>query len=66
MDALGALYDRVSPGGFIIADDYGIPQDTCRRAVDDFRAARDITAPLQDIDGWGVFWRTAADGPEPS
>ncbi len=38
-------------------DDYGIPEDTCRRAIEDFRASHVITAPLQDIDGWGKFWR---------
>ncbi len=66
MDALTALYDRVSPGGFVIADDYGIVEDTCRRAVDDFRAARGIVAPLQDIDGWGVFWRKDDGSAEPA
>jgi len=55
-DALEALYDRVSPGGFIIVDDYGdfLP---CRRAVDEFRAARGITAPLRNIDWTGEYWR---------
>ena len=57
MDALNPLYDKVSPGGFIIADDYGMPVDTCRRAIDDFRAARGVTAPLIDIDGYGYYWR---------
>jgi O-methyltransferase len=56
MDALNNLYHKVSPGGFVIVDDYGIPEDTCRRAIHDFRAAQRITAPLQDIDGWGIFW----------
>ena len=56
MDVLTALYDKVSVGGFIIIDDYGeIPQ--CRAAVEDFRAARQISEPLQRIDGTGVFWR---------
>jgi O-methyltransferase len=57
MDALRALYPRVSPGGFVIVDDYGIPEDTCRRAVNDFRASQGISVPIQDIDGWGIFWR---------
>ena len=56
MDVLDALYDKVSVGGFVIIDDYGeIPQ--CRAAVEDFRAARKISEPLQRIDGTGVFWR---------
>ncbi len=57
MDALVALYDRVSVGGFVIVDDYGIPEDTCRRAVHDFRDARRIVAPILDIDGSGAYWR---------
>ncbi|MBI3515383.1 MAG: class I SAM-dependent methyltransferase, partial [Proteobacteria bacterium] len=56
MDALDALYDRVSPGGFIVIDDYGaVP--SCRRAVEEFRAAHAIAAPLETIDWGGVAWR---------
>jgi hypothetical protein len=57
MDALGALYPKVSPGGFVIVDDYGIPEDTCRRAIHDFRTAHGISERMIDIDGWGVYWR---------
>jgi O-methyltransferase len=57
MDALNALYTKMSPRGFIIVDDYGIPEDTCRRAITDFRSVHEIFSPIQDIDGWGVFWR---------
>lgn len=58
-DALEALYDKVSPGGFIIVDDYGdfLP---CRRAVDEFRLARGITSPLVNIDWSGEYWRKDA------
>ena len=55
-DTLAALYDKVSPGGFVICDDYGIVLDA-RRAVLDFRAARGIEATMTAIDGDGVFWR---------
>jgi len=56
MEALTNLYDKVSPGGFIIIDDYGaLPQ--CARAVEEFRAARGVTAPIDPIDATGVFWR---------
>lgn len=54
MDALTALYDKVSAGGFVIIDDYLLPK--CKAAVTDFRVARGIAAPLQEIDGAGVFW----------
>jgi len=56
MDTLNPLYPKVSPGGFVIIDDYGAV-DACRKAVDDFRAARDIRAPLTEIDWSGVYWR---------
>lgn len=56
MDVFRNLYDKVSPGGFIIVDDYGVlPQ--CARATDEFRAARGITTPIERIDITGVFWR---------
>jgi predicted O-methyltransferase YrrM len=54
--ALEALYDRVAPGGFVIVDDYGAIQ-ACRQAVEDFRARRGITAPIETIDWTGRFWR---------
>jgi O-methyltransferase len=57
MDALQSLYFKVAKGGFVIVDDYGIDEDTCRRAVNDFRAAHDISAPIIDIDGYGAYWR---------
>ncbi|KAL4443342.1 hypothetical protein ABPG75_011079 [Micractinium tetrahymenae] len=45
MDALEALYDKVSPGGIVYVDDYG-SFTGCRRAVDEFRQRRGITGPL--------------------
>ena len=55
MDALTALYHKVSPGGFVIVDDYAI--DACAAAVHDFRRARNITAEILPIDQWSAFWR---------
>ena len=52
MDALNCLYGKLSPGGFLIVDDYGIPEDTCRRAIHDFRQAHGIRESIVDIDGW--------------
>ena len=57
MDALTSLYDRLSPGGFVIIDDYSIP--ACAQAVADFRGARGITDPIEKIDWTGVCWRRA-------
>ena len=56
MDALVPLYDKVSPGGFVIVDDYG-SCPPCKCAIDDFRAQHGITDPLQTIDDQSAFWR---------
>lgn len=56
MDGLVHLYPKLSAGGYLIVDDYGIPAG-CRQAVQDFRASRGITEEIRDIDGIGVFWR---------
>jgi len=55
MDALGNLYDKVSPGGYVLVDDYGaLP--TCRQAVDDFRAAHAVQDEIRPVDTTGVYW----------
>ena len=56
IDALNALYPRVSSGGFVVVDDYGVIK-ACREAVADYRDDHGITEPIEDIDGSGVFWR---------
>jgi hypothetical protein len=57
-DALTSLYDRVSPGGYVIVDDYGEDSWTyCRKAVDEFREARGITDPLIQVDKPCSYWR---------
>lgn len=56
MDALGALYPKLSPGGFVIVDDWGaIP--ACRQAVEDFRRDNAITDDITGIDWTGAYWR---------
>ena len=55
-ECLDLLYDRVSPGGFVIVDDYGF-LPCCRDAVDDFRRLRGIEEPMSWIDGSGIYWR---------
>lgn len=56
MVALESLHHRVSPGGFVIIDDYGgIP--ACRQAVHDFRDRRGVTEPIRGIDRTGVYWQ---------
>ncbi|WP_422746628.1 TylF/MycF/NovP-related O-methyltransferase [Mycobacterium sp. WMMD1722] len=56
IQALDALYPRLSPGGFCIVDDYRAVK-ACERAVTNYRRDHGISAPIVDIDGTGVFWR---------
>jgi O-methyltransferase len=56
MDALVSLEPKVSPGGFVLVDDYG-GWPPCRAAVDDYRAERGITDPIEQVDWTGVWWR---------
>jgi O-methyltransferase len=56
MEALEALYPKLSVGGYVIIDDYGaIPQ--CKEAVTDFRAAHGIIDPMEAVDWTGVYWQ---------
>lgn len=56
MQAIDVLYPKLSPGGYCIVDDYGnVPG--CKRAIHDYRDAHGITEPVEDIDGFGVYWR---------
>jgi hypothetical protein len=56
MDGLVHLYPKLSPGGFVIIDDYNVVQ-ACNAAVEDFRRERGITAALSMIPVCGAFWR---------
>ena len=55
IDALNALYPKLSKGGFCIIDDYFLPG--CKRAVEDFRARESVKTPLAEIDWGSRFWR---------
>jgi O-methyltransferase len=63
IDALNALYAKVSPGGFVIIDDYVLK--ACAQAVNDFRSSHGISAPMYEVDGSAVWWQvptgTSAD-----
>ena len=56
MDSLVALYPKLSVGGYVIIDDWGLVPTT-RRATDDFRAAHGIMEPVLDVDGVAGYWR---------
>ncbi len=56
MQALDALYDKVSHNGYVIIDDYHcVPQ--CKQAILDFFTKRKIHPELNEIDGVGVYWK---------
>ena len=56
MDALRLLYPKVSPGGFVIIDDYH-SFVSCAKAVDEFRAEHGIEEAMHPIDNLSVYWR---------
>ena len=59
-EALDALYDKVTPGGFVIVDDFNAIEN-CANAVRDFRGARGITDPIHKVDWSAAYWRKARD-----
>jgi hypothetical protein len=62
LDVLNVLYEKVSPGGFIVVDDYGEDNWTdCRAAVDEFRRARAVTEAMEPVDPYCWFWQKRAE-----
>lgn len=59
IDALRNLYPNLSPGGYVIVDDYGA-MPPCKEAVDDYRREHGIEAAIEPIDWTGVYWRKGA------
>jgi O-methyltransferase len=59
MDALTNLYPRLSPGGFVIVDDWILPP--CRAAVEEFRAQHQIEDPIEQVDFASTCWRRSGD-----
>lgn len=56
MDALTNLYDRLSPGGYCIVDDYGGLRN-CRKAVHDFLDSRSLRPTIKPVDDTVVWWQ---------
>jgi len=56
MDQLFNLYAKISVGGVIIVDDYGI--EVCQRAIHDFRNWHNITEAIIKISEnvGGIYW----------
>jgi O-methyltransferase len=59
IQAIEALYPKLSPGGFCIVDDYGSHASQAGKAINDYRKEHGITDEIVDIDGFGAFWRKA-------
>jgi len=55
IQAIEQLYDKLSVGGYVIVDDYGL--DECKKAIIDFRNKRNITTPIIPIDWVGAYWK---------
>jgi cephalosporin hydroxylase len=55
---LDALYDRVTPGGFVVVEDFLSP--AARKSIEDFRERRGIDDPIEQVDWSGVVWRKGA------
>ena len=59
MDALVNLYPKLSPGGYVIIDDFGYIE-SCRKAVQDYRSANNILDEIKTIDWSGVYWKKSS------
>ena len=53
-----SLYGKVSSGGWVVIDDYGI-LPPCKDAVDTFRSEHGIDAAIQTIDQHAICWQVA-------
>ena len=58
MDALLSLYEKVTPNGYVIVDDYHAVEG-CKKAVHDYLDAncKNEKVEIKEIDGIGVFWK---------
>jgi O-methyltransferase len=55
------LYPNLSPGGYVIVDDYNSLW-YCRKAVTDYREAHGIDDEIHEIDWTGAYWRKGGAG----
>ena len=51
---------KVSPGGFVVIDDYGF-WEGAKEATHEYRASRGIDASLVEVDQTAVFWRKPSE-----
>lgn len=55
MDGLVNLYPKLSPGGFLVIDDFALPG--CQQAIADYRAEHNIQESIFAIDTMAAYWR---------
>jgi len=56
IEGLTHLYPNLSPGGFVIIDDYGACPP-CAAAVHDYRRYQNIDEPIVTVDWTAVHWQ---------
>lgn len=56
INALDSLYPKLSKGGYLIIDDFGVVPG-CKLAVIDYREKHNITEEIIRIDDAGAFWK---------
>ncbi|WP_205474151.1 TylF/MycF family methyltransferase [Nocardioides sp. SYSU D00038] len=59
IQAIEALYPKLSPGGFCIIDDFGSHASQAGQAIHDYRKQHGITEEIIQIDNFGAYWRKA-------
>jgi len=59
VDGLMGLYEKLSIGGYMIIDDYGL--ECCHQAVSQFRELNKIYDQIIPIDEFGVYWRKGSN-----
>lgn len=57
MDILDNLYDKLSVGGYVIIDDYGVGVCDCKQAINDFRQRHGINDPIHHVDLQCAYWQ---------
>jgi O-methyltransferase len=60
IQAIEALYPKLSPGGFLVIDDFGSHASQAGAAIHDYRKANGIDEEIIEIDPFGAFWRKRA------
>jgi O-methyltransferase len=59
IQAIEAVYPKLSPGGFLIIDDFGSHASQAGQAIHDYRKAQGITEEIIPVDDFGAYWRKA-------